>query len=52
MHVQGAFLRRGVRCTVLSQVALATLEVPAGKRPGAHLLIHVSPEHRCDATLT
>lgn len=29
---------------MLSQVALATLEVPAGKRPGAHLLIHVSPE--------
>lgn len=29
---------------MLSQVALATPEVPAGKRLGAHLFIHVSPE--------
>ena len=42
--------RGGVRCAVLSQVALATPKVAAGKRLGAHLFIHVSPERGSDAT--
>lgn len=34
---------------MLSQVALATLEAPSGKRLGAHLFIHVLPERIGDA---
>lgn len=41
---------RGVRCTVLSQVALATPEVAAAERRSAHLLIHDSPERSDEAT--
>lgn len=41
---------RGVRCTVLSQVALATPEVAAAERRSAHLLIHDSPERSGEAT--
>lgn len=41
---------RRVRCTVLSQVAVATPEASAGKRLAAHLNIHVSPERTGDPT--
>ena len=40
----------GVRCTVLSQVALATPKVSAAERRSAHLLIHESPERSSEAT--